>query len=70
MKSYQDLTRRLRDFGCERLFIKRLSKNDNSKQQVYLGPDFDVLSSFPHTEIMQKQGTVRETGGLKSSKLD
>ena len=61
MKSYQDLTRKLRDFGCERLFIKRLSKNDNSKQQVYLGPDFDVLSSFPHSEILQKQGTVRET---------
>ena len=50
-----------RQHGCQRLFIKRLSKNDNSKQQVYLGPSFDVLSTFPHGEIIQKEGTVRET---------
>lgn len=61
MRDIDALLNTFRKHGCQRLFIKRLSKNDNSKQQVYLGPSFDVLNTFPHGEIIQKVGTVRET---------
>ena len=61
MHSFDTLVETFRQHGCERLFIKRLSKNDNSKQQVYLGQSFDVLNTFPHGEIIQKEGTFRPT---------
>ena len=61
MESFDDLIITFQDFGCERLFIKKLSKNDNSKQQIYLGPSFDVLSHIPPGEIVQKEGMKRET---------
>ena len=61
MQEYQELVGKLRDQGCQRLFIKRLAKNDNSKQQVYLASSFDVLKSIPHSTPVRKEGTVRET---------
>lgn len=33
--------------GAKRIFFKALSNNDNSKQQIYLGSDFDVLKMIP-----------------------
>lgn len=45
------LLARFRDLGAERVFAKHLSENDNSKQQIYLGGNFEVLSFFPHGEI-------------------
>lgn len=46
-----NLLARFRDLGAERVFCKRLAQNDNSKQQIYLGGSFEVLSFFPHGEI-------------------
>lgn len=37
--------------GCSRIYAKRLAPNDNSKNQVYLGGDFDVLNMFPFFDI-------------------
>lgn len=34
-----------------RIFCKHLSENDNTKQQIYLGGNFEVLSFFPFGEI-------------------
>ncbi len=45
------LLARFRDLGAVRVFCKHLSENDNSKQQVYLGSSFEVLSFFPYGEI-------------------
>lgn len=45
------LLARFRDLGAERVFCKRMSENDNSKQQIYLGSDFEVLSFFPYGQI-------------------
>lgn len=39
-------------YGCNRLYIKKLSPNDNSKNQVYLGGSFEVLNILPITEIV------------------
>jgi len=45
------LTKILSDNNCRKLYIKRLSPNDNSKNQVYLGGSFDVLNILPIKEI-------------------
>lgn len=45
------LLARFKALGAERVFCKRLAENDNSKQQIYLGGSFEVLSFFPHGEI-------------------
>lgn len=51
--------------GVSRLYVKRLAPNDNSKNQVYLGPNFEVLNILPSSNL-----TVEETSKgsiLKSS---
>lgn len=37
--------------GCQKIYAKTLSPNDNSKNQVYLGGSFDILNIFPLSEI-------------------
>lgn len=48
--------------GANRLLIKRLANNDNSKNQIYLGSDFDVIRVLPSGEIisdgMSKKGPI------------
>ncbi|MFY7840253.1 MAG: MvaI/BcnI family restriction endonuclease [Lacibacter sp.] len=39
------------DKNCRKVYVKRLSPNDNSKNQVYLGGSFDVLNILPIKEI-------------------
>jgi hypothetical protein len=39
------------DLGINQILIKELSPNDNSKNQVYLGGNFEVLNDFPIQEI-------------------
>src|SRR5690348_2987661 len=39
--------------GATRMVAKRLAKNDNSKQQIYLGGSFDVLNILPFGEIYE-----------------
>lgn len=37
--------------GCKRLYAKLLAENDNSKNQIYFGPDFSALSLFRTQQI-------------------
>jgi hypothetical protein len=37
----------MRSHGARDLFVKRLSPNDNSKNQIYLGGDFRVINLLP-----------------------
>ena len=48
-----DAIRRLfADAGCHRLLVKApLAENDNSKNQVYFGPDFDALNLIPNKGV-------------------
>jgi hypothetical protein len=39
------------DYGCDKVFIKTLSPNDNSKNQVYLSGSYDILNIFPLSEV-------------------
>lgn len=41
----------LADKGCTRILVKKLSDNDNSKNQVYLGMGFEAINFFPNLEI-------------------
>jgi hypothetical protein len=45
------------DAGCIKLYAKPLAENDNSKNQVYFGPDFEALNLFPTLAIVPKSGT-------------
>lgn len=37
--------------GARKLYAKPLSENDNSKNQVYFGPDFKSLNLFPNSGV-------------------
>ncbi len=52
------LVSRFSALGATRVFFKPLAENDNSKQQVYLGGSFEVLTFFPY-------GTVHAEPDLK-----
>jgi hypothetical protein len=51
MRSLKQLSDALVELGCERLWVKELAVNDNTKNQVYFGPNFKTLNLFPNTGI-------------------
>lgn len=50
-----DLLRRFAALGATRAFCKPLAENDNSKQQIYLGGNIDVLQMFQFKEVVATQ---------------
>lgn len=42
----------MRSFGVRRLYLKPLAANDNSKNQIYLGSDFEALNILPNKGII------------------
>jgi len=53
--------------GCNRIYIKKLSPNDNSKNQVYLAGSFDILNIFPISEIKNEEAGDWEKERFKAS---
>lgn len=51
----QNLKQIFADQGCKKLYVKKLSPNDNSKNQVYLGGSFEILNIFPISEIKTEE---------------
>ncbi|MCC5808310.1 MAG: hypothetical protein JJU00_18430 [Opitutales bacterium] len=45
--------------GTVRLYAKPLAENDNSKNQVYFGPDFESLNIFPNGGIEAAPGAAK-----------
>lgn len=41
--------------GCQQIYVKKLSSNDNSKNQVYLAGNFELLNVFPMAEITTEE---------------
>lgn len=41
----------MRNLGATRIIFKPLANNDNTKQQIYLGADFDVIRVIPSGDI-------------------
>lgn len=54
----------LSDKNCRKVYVKKLSPNDNSKNQVYFGGNFDVLNILPIKEI-----TTDDEGDWKRSRF-
>lgn len=62
--SLSQLLKLMRDHGADRIYAKKLSSNDNSKNQVYLGGGFGALNIIPHGEI------ITDTRPMAGSKQD
>jgi hypothetical protein len=50
----KDLLKLFSDQTCKKIYAKRLSANDNSKNQVYLGGSFEILNILPFKEIISE----------------
>lgn len=52
----------MKGLGAKRIFIKPLANNDNSKQQIYLGSDFEVIRALPSGDVyadgVSKKGAI------------
>jgi len=57
--SLRDLVARLSALGCRRVYFKLLAENDNSKQQIYLGGSFEVLTLLPFGEVRSDSSAKR-----------
>lgn len=51
----QNLKKLFADNGCNKIYIKKLSPNDNSKNQVYFGGSFEILNILPISEIKTEE---------------
>lgn len=49
--SIQSLAACMSGLGATRLYAKELAPNDNGKNQIYLGPSFEVLQLLPFGEV-------------------
>lgn len=49
--SIQNLAACMSGLGATRLYAKELAANDNNKNQIYLGPSFEVLQLLPFGDI-------------------
>jgi hypothetical protein len=65
----ENLLRFYSDVGSAEVYVKQLSPNDNSKNQIYLGGSFDVLNIFPSEDIVTDSAGPRKKQTLKS-KID
>lgn len=50
--------------GCSQVYVKTLSANDNSKNQVYFGGSFEILNILPIVEI-----TTEEAGDWQKERF-
>ncbi len=57
----ENLKALLREKGASEFLYKRLSDNDNSKQQIYLGGSYEVLQMLPYGDIYAEEGSSRPT---------
>ena len=66
IESLSSLVELMEAHGARRIYAKKLSPNDNSKNQVYLGGDFSALNIIPHHEIRNDgsltAGSIRDRG--------
>lgn len=50
--SFDTLQARFRHAGAIKLIAKPLAENDNSKQQIYLGGNYEVLNILPFEDVV------------------
>ena len=62
-----DLSAIMKKHGAHTIIFKTLSNNDNSKQQVYFGSDFDILRNIPTGDICEGGHSERKGAIFKAS---
>ncbi|HEX7048039.1 MAG TPA: MvaI/BcnI family restriction endonuclease [Gammaproteobacteria bacterium] len=68
--SLDSLRQILTDLGVDRILLKALAPNDNSKNQPYLGKDMSVLNVIPTGHISESDSTSKKQRiGKKGKKL-
>ena len=67
---FQAMDRLMRCKGAERVIFKCLANNDNSKQQIYLGGDFDVLRLIQHGDLVAGEKVDPKKGVMYKASLD
>lgn len=65
--SIDEIKARFVSSGCSRLYAKFLAENDNSKNQIYFGPDFSALSLFPNQGLLSEGSS---TNPIYKARLD
>lgn len=58
--SLEELQKIFRRAGAVKLVAKALAENDNSKQQIYLGGGWEVLSTLPFSEVTADSAAKRQ----------
>lgn len=48
--------------GCDQVIVKALAPNDNTKNQIYLGPDLASVSRIPSGDVVERPATSRKPG--------
>ncbi|HEI9730847.1 MvaI/BcnI family restriction endonuclease [Serratia ureilytica] len=67
--SFDQIKSKLLDLGVDKILIKVLSSNDNSKQQIYLGSDFNVIKEIP-SGCLDKGETSKSGDVIFKSKVE
>ena len=68
LSEFQILVDKLKSQGAKRVFIKPLANNDNSKQQIYLGSDFEVIRAIPSGDV--SSAGISKKGAIFKAPLD
>jgi len=50
--SFARFSELVKSLGASKLYMKPLAENDNSKNQIYFGPDFSSIQIIPNQEIL------------------
>lgn len=58
IESLAGLLALMQSHGATRFYVKKLSPNDNSKNQIYLGGDFSALNIIPHGGIRMDDADI------------
>lgn len=68
MTTFATISEQMKLMGAKRIFIKALANNDNSKNQIYLGSDFEVIRAIPSGEV--RSDGISKKGPIFKAPLD
>jgi hypothetical protein len=55
----ESLRQSMSSLGVDRMYVKPLAENDNTKQQIYLGGSFDAVNTLPYNKLGQDGTTFK-----------
>ena len=64
--SFENLRQVFQDKGCDRVYVKQLAPNDNSKNQIFVGNDLSEVASIPTGEVELVRGTSLKKSASRS----